>query len=588
MPRIFSLFFLVSLLAACAPAAPAPTQIAATPTATAEPTATAIPDVQVKAWLTTADQSQLLAPQPDLFFSAQPASGAKKIFVNEFNRYQTMDGFGAAMTDSSAWLLYTQLSAEQREKAMRALFSPTDGIGVSVIRVPMGASDFVNGDHYTYNDMPPGGTDPELVHFSIEHDLAYIVPAIRDALKLNPQLKIMVSPWSAPAWMKDSGQLGYGKLLPQHYPAYAQYFVKFIQAYKEQGIPVYAVTIQNEPHHEPHSYPGLRMEPAEMADFVKNHLGPAFQSASLETKILVWDHNWDEPDYPIEILDDPDAKAFIAGSAFHCYKGTVMAQGLVHAAHPDRDLYFTECSGGAWIPNFGEGFKRDMKDLLIGSPRYWAKTVLKWNLALDVKSGPHTGGCGNCYGFLQIDPALPDGFTPMYEYYAFGHASKFVAPEAYRIASTSHPYDGMESVAYLNPDGSKVLILANTRATEKEFAVYWGDLSFSYTLPGGAAATFTWSDAPLAARPPAPPTELSVKALAGKAVLTWEFSPTAETYTVKRAEVPGGPYTVIAEGIPLPEYFDASVQPGVSYSYVVSAVNGRGQGADSKEASLLP
>jgi len=539
----------------------------------------------VHVWLTASDRSQLLEPQADVTFETDAPENEKTIYVNENHLYQQMDGFGASMTDSSAWLIYTQLNETQRNAVMSALFSPTDGIGVSITRIPMGASDFVNGEAYTYDDMPPGQTDPQLAHFSIDHDRAYIIPSLQRALEINPELKIMASPWSAPAWMKTSDELGHGSLLPEFYSVYAEYFVKFIQAYEAEGVPIYAITLQNEPHHEPHSYPGLRMEPEEAVNFVKQSLGPAFEAAGIETKILIWDHNWDEYDYPIAVLDDPDAKKFIDGTAFHCYGGTVIAQGLVHDAHPDVDIYFTECSGGAWIPSFAEGLKRDIKDLVMGSTRNWAKTVIKWNLALDTSYGPHTGGCGNCFGFVTIDPEIETGFTTNWDYYSIGHLSKFVRNGAYRIASTSFQYDGLESVAFLNPDDSKALVISNTSSTDRSFAVRWGSQAFSYSLPSGTLATFTWEGEQSIPAKPTRPTDLKVKTTDTQLILNWEFSPLADSYTIKRAETSGGPYTVIADNVRIPEYFDADVTMGKTYYYVVSAVNSLGESSDSSEAS---
>ncbi len=583
--RLTKIILITVLLSGCATAVSSP------PTPTAEvtpPTPTPAADVPVHVWLTSSDQAHLLEPQADISFKANVSTDGKKIYVNESHRYQQMDGFGASMTDSSAWLIYTQLNETQRAGVLNALFSPTDGIGISITRIPMGASDFVHGDAYTYDDMPPGQTDPELAHFSIDHDRAYIIPALQDTLKINPNLKVMASPWSAPAWMKTSDALGNGSLLPKYYAVYADYFVKFIQAYAAENIPIYAITLQNEPHHEPYTYPGLRMEPEEAAEFVKDHLGPAFEAAGLETRILIWDHNWDEPEYPIALLDDPDAKVFVDGSAFHCYGGTVIAQGIVHDAHPDMDIYFTECSGGAWIPSFAEGIKRDMKDLVIGSTRNWAKTVIKWNLALDSSYGPHNGGCGNCYGFVTITPETETGFTYNYDYYSIGHASKFVTSGAYRIASTSFQYEGLESVAFQNPDDSKVLIVSNSHTTDKVFTVQWGNQAFTYTLPNGTIATFTWDGAPVVLSKPTPPTNLKVRASGDKLILNWEFSPLADSYTLKRADTPGGPYMVIATDIRVPEYFDMETVPGESYSYVVSAVNAFGESSDSAEASTTP
>jgi len=542
----------------------------------------------VHAWLTTSDQSQLLEPQADLTFAPNLSGDGKVIYVNENHLYQQMDGFGASMTDSSAWLIYTQLSESQRADVMSTLFSPKEGIGVSITRIPMGASDFVHGDAYTYDDMPLGQTDPDLEQFSIDHDRDYIIPSIQDALKINPNLKVIASPWSAPAWMKTSDALGHGSLLPEFYQAFAEYFVKFIQAYEAENIPIYAITLQNEPHHEPKSYPGMRMEPDEAADFVKNYLGPAFNSAGIKTKILIWDHNWDEYEYPLAVLDDPDAKAFVDGCAFHCYGGTVIAQGLVHDAYPDMDIYFTECSGGAWIPSFAEGMQRDMKDLVIGSTRNWAKTVIKWNLALDSSYGPHNGGCSNCYGFLTITPETETGYTFNYDYYSIGHASKFVIPGAYRIASTSFQYQGLESVAFQNPNGSKVLIVSNTSFTDKSFTVYWGNQGFFYSLPGTATATFTWEGEQPTVNTPTPPTKLATRVVGDQLILNWEFSSLADSYKIKRSNNPGGPYSVIATDIEVPEYFDREAIVGNTYYYVVAAVNSLGESSDSVEASVVP
>lgn len=565
-------------------AAPSATPLPTVALPSATPTEEAI---LVKVWLTSADQSRLLEPQPEISFG-QDANGAQVIYVNENNRYQQMDGFGASMTDSSAWLIYTQLSETQRNHLMSALFSPTEGIGISAVRLPMGASDFVNGSPYTYDDMPAGQADPDLTYFSIEHDKAYIIPAMQDALRLNPNLKIIASPWSPPAWMKTSDSLLNGTLRSQYYGALAQYFVKFIQAYQAENLPIYAITVQNEPYFEPNTYPGMRLEPGDEAEFVKNHLGPAFKDAGIGTKILIWDHNWDEWEYPITVLDDPQAKGYIAGSAFHCYAGNVMAQGLVHDAHPDRDLYFTECSGGTWIPNFAEGLKSDMKNLIIGATRNWARTVIKWNLALDTSHNPHSGGCATCDGLVSVDPQSETGFTFNFDYYSIGHASKFVVPGAYRIASTTFQYEGLESVAFMNPDGSKALIVANTNFNDKTFTVRWGDKAFSYTLPKETVATFTWDGTQENPALPAPPSDLKTKVSPDKVIIRWEFSPLADTYTVKRAEQPGGPYTVIAEGIGLPEYFDAQVTTGSTYYYVVSSVNGLGESPDSGEINAAP
>jgi O-glycosyl hydrolase len=581
---------LAALLSSCAhnsATPPAPTTLPTAAQPSPVPSPTPLPEITVNVWLTTVDKAHLLEPQPALTFGTAAGDG-KVINVNENHRYQQMDGFGASMTDSSAWLLWTQMPEQQRTAVMTALFSPTEGIGLSLTRIPMGASDFTNGAHYTYDDMPPGQADPELAHFSIEHDRAYIIPALQEALKINPSLKILASPWSPPAWMKDSDSLTFGKLKREYYGALAMYFVKFIQAYQAEGLPIYAITLQNEPYYEPYSYPGMHLEPADEAELVKNYFKPAFEAAGITARILVWDHNWDKYEYPLAVLDDPEAKAALDGTAFHCYSGSVLAQGIVHDAHPDKDIYFTECSGGTWIAGFEAGFRSDMKNLVIGSIRNWARTINKWNLILDTKHNPHSGGCGTCDGLVTMDLALESGFRPNFDYFSIGHLSKFVQPGAYRIASSLVESQGLESVAFINPDGSKVLIVANTGYTDRSFSVQWGSRVFSYTLPDGAAATFTWQEEQDLPAAPARPTALTTVGSAGRVVLKWEFSPLAETYTIKRAEQPGGPYTLIAQDIRIPEYFDSQVKPGVTYFYVVSALNAIGESPDSDESSALP
>ncbi len=549
-------------------------------------THTAQPPVPVKVWVTTADQTKLLAAQPDISF-APGSKGDTAIDVNENNQYQQMDGFGASMTDSSAWLIYTQMPEAQRKDVMSKLFSRTDGIGISVMRLPMGASDLVHGPAYTYDDMPAGGSDPDLAHFSIEHDRAYIIPALQDALKINPTLKLIASPWSPPAWMKDSDALGRGTLKSQYYAAWAQYFVKFVQTYQAANVPIYAVTLQNEPHNEPGSYPGMRLEPADEATLVKNYLGPAFKAAGINTKILIWDHNWDEPGYPLSILADPAAKAAVLGTAWHCYAGNFFAQGTVHDAYPDMPMYETECSGFTSL-GFGDGFKNDMSDLIIGSIRYWAKTVIKWPLATNTTNGPNTGGCGTCIGFVTIDPSVAAGFTYTHDYYSIGQVSKFVLPGAYRIASSGFTYHGLGTVAFKNPDGSKVLVVANPFNYDASIAVHWGDRAFAYSVPAQSAATFTWNGTQEDAAAPAPPTNMTQKVNSTKVDLKWDFSPLADTYTVKRSDRAGGPYTVVASGIGLPEYFDTTAVSGTKYYYVVSAMNKLGESANSAEATAAP
>jgi glucosylceramidase len=416
-------------------------------------------------------------------------------------KYQQMVGFGAAMTDASAYLIQNKMSASDRESLLQELFGRANGIGLSFIRVPMGASDF-SLRHYSYDDMPAPQVDSALRHFSIDPDRAAKLPLLRRALAINPELQVMASPWSPPGWMKTSGSLITGTLLPRYYDSFAGYFVKFVRAYEAEGVPVHAISLQNEPNFEPTNYPGMRLDPAARAQVVADHLGPAFSRAGLKTLIWDWDHNWDLPQQPLDVLADSRARQYIEGVAWHCYAGDVSAQSTVHDAHPDKNTYFTECSGGEWSPTFAGNLKWFVKTLIIGTTRNWARGVLLWNLALNENHGPHLGGCGNCRGVVAIDSATGK-YVRNVEFYALAHASKFVRPGGYRLASTSD--STLSSVAFRNiDDNSKIVIVFNDGKAETLFAVRWGPASFSeaapfprneafqYTLPAGSVATFVW------------------------------------------------------------------------------------------------
>ena len=440
----------------------------------------------VGVWLTTGDRSQLLAPQPSLTFAPDtPSRRYLTIDVDETITYQQVQGFGGSLTDSAAWLIANALAPAGRDALMSSLFDPAAGIGLSLLRQPIGASDFALA-HYTYDD-----TCCDLSDFSVEHDRAYILPLLRQALTLNPALRVMGSPWSAPAWMKDSGSLYGGKLLPQDYGLYADYFVKYVTAYQAEGVPISFVTLQNEPHYEPPDYPGMRWEATEEADFVKNDLGPAFAANGIGTRIVVWDHNWDEPGYPITVLDDPAAKAYVDGSAFHCYGGSVDAQTQVHDAHPDRNVYFSECTSGAWSSNWANNLVWDFQNILIGNFRNWGVSTTKFNLALDQNYGPHTGGCTNCTGIATID-TTNGSVSYNHDFYTLGHFSKFVAPGAVRIDSDQFDRRGIYDVSFKNPDGSRVVVVLNAGHASTPFKVRWAGQSILYRLPAQSAATFKW------------------------------------------------------------------------------------------------
>ncbi|MEN2465473.1 glycoside hydrolase family 30 beta sandwich domain-containing protein [Ornithinibacillus sp. JPR2-1] len=450
----------------------------------------------VDIWLTTSDQRNLLTQQEPLVLEDIKETDVPIIQVDPNVSFQTMEGFGAAVTGSSAYLINHEISSEQREALLYDLFS-SEGIRLSFIRHAIGASDFsVDRDgnplSYTYNDME-SGTDYELEHFSIDND-ADVISLIQDIRTIDNQVKIMGTPWTAPAWMKYSNQLNGSYLNYEDervYEAYANYFVKYIQAYEDNQIPIDAITIQNEPEHTSESYPTMSMNAEEQAMFIKQYLQPAFSQHDIHTKILAYDHNWENAfDYSNKILRDEEANAYTSGIAFHCYEGDPESMSKVHEAYPDKHIYLTECSGGDWSADFGDNLNWYMSNLIIGGPRNWAEAVLLWNIALDSNGGPTNGGCSDCRGVVTVNKEANE-VSKNVEYYALGHASKFVNPGAVRI-STTHYQGKLETVGFQNPDDSMVLIVANTSDHSETFQVNYQTESFTYTIEPNSAATFTW------------------------------------------------------------------------------------------------
>lgn len=446
----------------------------------------------VNVWLTTSDGSNQLTAQPGLTFTSDSQNAdSSTIDVNEHQQFQQMDGFGAAVTDSSAWLMYTRMSTSQRNDLMQRLFDPANGIGISFVRIPMGASDFSVNGPYSYDDLPPGQTDPTLSKFSIDHDTAYILPILKQALALNPSLKFMANPWSPPAWMKTNGSMygtsngQIGTLIPSDYGPLAQYFVKFIRAYQAQGIPIYAITPQNEPGYAPDNYPAMFFPASDESNFIKNYLSPALNQANLHPKLIPYDHNWDNPNYAKTLLGDPATNNDIAGISWHCYAGSSTIMSAIHTLYPTKDVYETECATGASVTPISTG------DLLTQSVQNWAKAVELWNIALEANHGPHNGGCPDCLGVVTVDPNTGN-VTYSNDYYLIGHFSKFVVPGAYHIEADT--LGSLTDVAFKNPDGSKVVVAYNDDFHNRTFKVRWnGSQSFIYTLPVGATVTFKWS-----------------------------------------------------------------------------------------------
>jgi glucosylceramidase len=439
----------------------------------------------VECWLTNPDRSALFQKQnPELVFKSN-ASAAPAIEVDDGITFQSMEGFGCTLTGGSAQLIL-RMSAPARAALLRELFA-ADGtnIGMSYLRVSIGASD-LNERIFSYDDLPAGQTDLNLARFSLEPDKKDVIPVLQEILAINPALKILGSPWSAPTWMKSNHQTRGGSLRPEYYAAYARYFVKYVQGMKAAGIRIDAITPQNEPLH-PGNNPSMFMAATNQAEFIKKYLGPAFQSAGLHTKIICYDHNADRPDYPLTILNDPQARPFVDGSAFHLYGGKIEALDQVHDAYPEKNLYFTE----QWIGapgNLQGDLGWHIATLIIGASRHWCRTVLEWNLASDPKLEPHTdGGCDRCLGAITI---AGDQVIRNPAYYILAHAAKFVRPGSVRLASST--VDGLANVAFKNPAGQTVLIVLNRRNNPSTFNVRSRGKTMTATLPPASVGTYVW------------------------------------------------------------------------------------------------
>jgi glucosylceramidase len=483
-------------------------------------------DSAAQVYLTLPNGQKQLERRPDVHFTRGDKGAATTFDVRPDRALQAIRGFGAAFTDSSTWLL-AKLSPAARHAALVRLFDPKRGAGLSVMRVPMGASDFTASGLYSYDDMPSGQTDPSLAHFSIDHDRAYVIPVIREALAINPSIQIVANPWSPPAWMKSNDSMvgvsptsGPGTLRPDAYAPLARYFVRFIEAYREAGIPVWAVTPQNEPVQPTADYAGMFMTPDQEATFVNGYLAPALRAAGLGTRILGYDYTWlsSEP-YVTQLMNGstpllPGAAADIDGLAYHCYFGEPESMSTAHSLFPGKEIVEDECSTGI--------SKLSPIQVLIRSVNNWASTVMMWNVALDPAGGPKVGsGCVNCIGVTKIDPKS-GAVSYTGNYFQLAHASKFVRRGAVVIGVSASPPApscgdsvacGVEAAAFRNPDGSTVLVATNS-GPATTFAVRRPDgSSFEYPLAdqqpprngtdnseGAAVATFVWGGS-AAARP---------------------------------------------------------------------------------------
>ena len=443
---------------------------------------------------TTANLSDALTSKRPREWLPTPAPGSQIIAVNGQIRYQTITGFGAAMTDSSAYLLQDQLTPEGHTIAMQALFGQP-GIHLDFVRIPIGASDFTaTGVPYSYDDLPAGETDPTLANFSIAHDDAYIIPALQAMLAENPKIVTYANPWTPPPWMKANalyGNLGAaGTVLPQFYPALAQYFVKFIQDYAAAGVPIDDISIQNEPHTQA-PWPSASFPAGSEAQFVTQNLVPALQAAGLSPRIFGLEEAASATDE--QTLFAGPAAQYLSGAGFHCYGG-MGGFTTFHEAFPTVPIAVTECSPG--IINYSAA------EVAIDATRNWASVATLWNLALDTTGGPveaPDSGCRGCTGVIRIDDTTHLA-SYGHNYFEFGQISKFVMPGAVRIASTRLVSDdgktvtpGVDDVAFINPNGTKVLVAYNSATSPVSLSIQWRRKYLHYVIRPGATVTFTWN-----------------------------------------------------------------------------------------------
>jgi glucosylceramidase len=463
--------------------------------------------------MSTNDETQLMAAQPSVNFNlGSTADGTTStVVVDPTQQYQSIEGFGAAFTDSAAFLLMEVEPPASLPGTLNDLFTRSgDGIGLTFMRIPMGASDIALSV-YSFDDQPVGTTDLTLADFSIAHDQSYILPLIQQAKGLNPQMKLMANPWSPPGWMKDPTSMSPVSMLggalvmtSANEAAFANYFVKYIQAYQVAGVSIDYISLQNEPLNITTSYPSMGMSDTVQLSLLQNYVLPALATNNISTKVFVYDHYWDTPSYPQTVLSGLTTQQLtqVAGTAWHGYGGAPGAQQLLQNQFPTLGNWETEHSGGTWI---SDQFTSDMLEIT-QVLRNSAKSYVKWSLALNQNLGPDLtqndpplGGCNACTPIVTVN-STTGAVTKDIEYYTLGQYSKYVLPGAVRVYSSNTP--AIASVAFVNPDGSMALIAYNSTTTSQTFQVQWGTESFSYTVPATAAATFTWSGTETGNTPP--------------------------------------------------------------------------------------
>jgi len=436
-------------------------------------------ETSVHWWVSSADMSQRLASQPVMHFAEGPSDAKTTIHVDPGRTFQSILGLGSSLEHSTCYNI-SRLPRDQQEKAMESLVDAEKGIGMSLMRICIGTPDFTASPWYSYDDMPPGETDPELRHFSIDKDQAYVLPTLKLALRKNPNLVFFASVWSPPAWMKTNGKLGGGQIDSKHFPSLAQYFVRFIEAYGTAGIKIYAITPQNEPGYSPSSYPTCSWTAEQQRDFIRDYLGPAFQARAITTKIWCYDHNFNNLRFPTTILADPGASRYVDGTAFHHYEGKPSAMTELSTKFPDKHVYFTEGSV------FGVKGAAQIVEFL----RNGARSYNAWVTVVDHRGKPNPGphDCSPTCVVLNSDILSLDY---RFDYYMYGQFMKCIRPGAVRVQS-DEPSGALANCAVRNLDGSVVLVVVNRRTQRTQFDIEWNGRHLSTEIGGSSVATYRW------------------------------------------------------------------------------------------------
>ncbi len=436
----------------------------------------------VRAWVTA--PGKLHEPAAPPAWQPWKQASAEGIELDPDQRSQELLGFGGAFTDAACWLM-SQQEAGARQALLRDLYG-ADGLGLSVGRVPLGSSDY-SRSAYSYDDT--GDPDPDLKHFSIEHDRAYILPVLREAVAACPDLYLLGSPWSPPSWMKDNKSLIGGAMLDTYFAAYAQYFVKFVQGYGAEGVKIRAVSIQNESDtHQNGSMPqAIWGQQFEMV-FVGDHLGPAFEKLSLDTKIWIIDHNYNLWGRALDELSDADVYKYVDGIAWHGYVGSPDAMTRVHEAFPSKHAYWTEGGPDVENPRYATEWTRWGAEFT-GILRNWARCIICWNLLLDEKGLPNIGPF-RCGGLVTVNSGTKQ-LAYSGQYRAFMHFAKHMRRGA-RVFASSGEVAGISHIAAENTDGSRVLVMTNKNAVPRQLQCRLGSDALELALPGDSLTTLVW------------------------------------------------------------------------------------------------